>query len=252
MKTFIVVPTYNERENIPVLLEQIFHYAPQCEVVVADDDSPDGTWKLVEEISRKNPQVHLLHRTRNRGRGLAGIAGFMYSLQKGADAVMEMDADLSHDPRFLPYFLNAIRDYDVVSGSRYIQGGEDAERGWGRHMITFFANIYIRMFLKFKLTDCSSGYRCYRREVLEQIGLDRLISKGPSIVQEILFRACQHNLRILEIPITFKDRNVGKSKLTYRHLFKGFLMVLKLRFIKPSKTFSNQIAAEPAVQKHAS
>ncbi len=252
IKAFIVVPTYNERENISILIEKIFQAAPNCHIVVADDDSPDGTWKIVEEISKQNSQVHLLHRKTNRGRGLAGIAGFMYSIQHGADVVMEMDADLSHEPSFIPFFLHAIRDYDVVSGSRYIQGGEDANRGWSRQMITFWANIYIRMFLKFKLTDCSSGYRCYRREVLEQINLNNLISTGPSIVQEILFRACQHGFQILEIPITFKDRDLGKSKLTYRHLFKGFLMVLKLRFTKPSTTFNNQIASEPALQKHAS
>lgn len=249
-KPFIMVPTYNESENITLLIDQIFHYAPECHVVVVDDDSPDGTWKIVQEIAQKNPKVHLIHRTTNRGRGTAGIVGFMYALQQGADAVMEMDADLSHDPSYIPYFLSAIHDYDVVSGSRYIQGGEDGDRGIGRKMITAFANMYIRMFLGFKLTDCSSGYRCYRREVLEKIGLDHLISTGPSIVQEILFKACQQGFMILEIPITFKDRDLGKSKLTYRHLFKGFAMVLKLRFTKATKP-NKKIAEEPALQKNA-
>ena len=119
------------------------------------------------------------------------IEGFLYALEHGADAVLEMDADFSHDPSYLPHFFSAVQEYDVVSGSRFVQGGQDAERGWIRQMITFWANIYIRLFLRIKLTDCSSGYRCYQRQVLENIGLDNLISTGPSIVQEILFRACK-------------------------------------------------------------
>lgn len=232
MKHFIVLPTYNEAENIRTLINEIFQYAPDCHILVADDDSPDGTWKIVQEISTKNPRVHLLHRTTNRGRGLAGIAGFQYALDQGADAVMEMDADFSHAPEYLPYFFSAIKDYDVVSGSRYIQGGDDGKRSWWRKSITYFANVYIRAFLGFKLTDCSSGFRCYRREVLERINLQSLISTGPSIVQEILFRSCQLQFKILEIPYTFQDRSFGESKLTYRHLFKGFAMVLRLRYAK--------------------
>lgn len=230
MKSFVMLPTYNERENISIVIDEISRCSPDSEIVVVDDDSPDKTWELVEEISRENPRVHLLRRTEDRGRGRAGVAGFVYALEHGADAIIEMDADLSHDPAYIPGFLSTIRDYDVVSGSRFIQGGQDAKRDWYRRLITFLANKYIRLFLRFKLTDCSSGYRCYRREVLENIGLDNLIATGPAIVQEILFRACQRGYRILEIPIIFRNRRLGRTKLTYRHLIKGFLMVLKLRF----------------------
>ncbi len=247
MRHFIVLPTYNEADNIQPLIERIFHYVPDCDILVADDDSPDGTWKIVQELSKKNPRVHLLHRKTNRGRGLAGIEGFRYAVDHGADSVMEMDADFSHDPKYLPDFFHAIQKYDVVSGSRYIQGGDDGKRSWWRKMITYFANLYIRLFLGFNLTDCSSGFRCYRREVLQSIGLDNLISTGPSIVQEILFRSCQLNFKILEIPYTFQDRSLGESKLTYRHLFKGFAMVLRLRFSR--RPFKPAILPEPAPEK---
>lgn len=235
MKTFVIVPTYNEGENITPLIKKIFEVCSNnCEVVVVDDNSPDGTWKLVEKLREQDPRIHLVHR-KARGRGSAGIAGYRYALEHGAEAIFEMDADFSHDPAHLPHFLEAIKHYDVVSGSRFIHGGSDPERGWPRRFITFLANLYIRLVLGFKLRDCSSGYRCFRREVLENMDLDSMKSTGPSIVQETLFRALQMGYRILEIPIVFRDRMKGKTKLTYLQLIDGFLMVLRLRFSKPPK-----------------
>lgn len=236
MKTFIVISTYNESENVRPLIEQIFHFAPLCEVVVVDDNSPDGTWKIVKEMSAQNPRVHLIHRTAERGRGSAGIAGFKYALQQGAELIFEMDADFSHNPVYLPVFLHAAERFDVVSGARFIQGGDDTDRGNIRRLITYFANVYIRTVLGLKLRDCSSGYRCFRAEVLENMGLPTMVSIGPSIVQETLLRACQMGYKILEIPIAFKDRRQGSTKLTYKHLINGFLMVWKLRFSKPAAT----------------
>ena len=245
MKPFIVISTYNERENIQELIEKIFSYAPTCEVVVVDDHSPDGTWKMVEEISAKNPRVHLIHRIQERGRGSAGIAGFRYALERGAEVIFEMDADFSHDPRYLPYFLSAIKDYDVVSGSRYIQNGQDVDRGWARRLITFGANVYIRQILRLKLRDCSSGYRCFRAEVLRNMQLETMKSVGPSIVQETLLRACQMGYRILEIPIVFNDRKKGQTKLTYRHLVNGFMMVLRLRWARPIRRIEKAASQFP-------
>lgn len=236
MKSMIVLPTYNESENIRQIIKEIFEYCPNSEVLVVDDNSPDRTWELVEEIKRTDVRVHLLRRMTNRGRGSAGIEGFLYALDHGAEAVLEMDADFSHDPAYLPYFFKAIESFDVVSGSRFVQGGRDADRGWARRLITFLANCYIRFLLGFKLRDCSSGYRCFRREVLEHIDLKSMMSTGPSIVQETVLRACQLGYRVLEIPIIFCDRKHGKTKLTYRHLIDGFIMVLRLRFSKPLKT----------------
>ena len=235
MKTFIVISTYNESENILKLNEEIFSFAPLSEIVVVDDNSPDGTWKIVQEISRQNPKVHLLHRTMERGRGSAGIAGFRYALARGAELIFELDADFSHNPSHLPDFLLAAERFDVVSGARFIQGGDDTDRGWVRRLITYGANVYIRSVLGLKLRDCSSGYRCFRAEVLRNMNLDTMASIGPSIVQETLLRACQMGYRILEIPIVFKDRREGRTKLTYMHLIRGFLMVWKLRFSPPAK-----------------
>src|SRR3989338_7774078 len=147
MKTFIVISTYNESENILKLIEEIFSFAPLSEIVVVDDNSPDGTWKIVQEISRQNPKVHLLHRTMERGRGSAGIAGFRYTLARGAELIFELDADFSHNPSHLPDFLLAAERFDVVSGARFIQGGDDTDRGWVRRLITYGDNVYIRSVL---------------------------------------------------------------------------------------------------------
>lgn len=234
MKKFIIVPTYNEQENIAALLDEIVKYCPDAHVLVVDDDSPDGTWKIVQEKALTNPQVHLLHRKTDRGRGSAGIAGYLYALQHGADIICEMDADFSHHPSYLPHFFKALedREYHMVSGCRFIQGGDDSNRGWIRRFITFLANIYVRSVLKIKLRDCSSGFRCFRREILESIGIENMEAKGPAITQEVLFRALQLGFKILEIPIVFRDRQLGKTKLSYRELMGGILMVLRLRFSK--------------------
>ena len=246
MKTAIVVSTYNESENIQKLIGEIHHFAPECDIVVVDDHSPDGTWKIVQEISRKDPRVHLIHRTTERGRGSAGIAGFRFALEQGAGLVFEMDADFSHDPAHLPDFLHAAERFDVVSGARFIQGGDDSDRGGIRRLITYFANVYIRTVLGLKLRDCSSGYRCFRAEVLRNMNIDTMVSVGPSIVQETLLRACQMGYRILELPITFKDRRQGSTKLTYKHLLNGFLMVWKLRFSQPAQPVKRDSVFENA------
>lgn len=240
MRAFVILPTYNECENISLLIDEIFKNCPDCQVLVVDDNSPDGTWRVVEGKIKNNPAIHLLRRTKERGRGTAGIAGYQYALQHDADVICEMDADFSHHPKFLPHFLREIVNYDLVSGSRFIQGGDDSDRGWARRLITYFANVYIRTLLGLKLRDCSSGYRCFRREVLRNMNLDSIASKGPSIVQETLLRAAQMGYRILEIPITFVDRKKGKTKLTYRSLVNGFLMVLRLRLTRPMPKINNQ------------
>ncbi len=245
-----MLPTYNESENIVNLLDTILGIAPDIHIVVADDDSPDRTWELVANYGKKNPNVHLLHRKTNRGRGIAGIEGFQYALQHGADAVVEMDADFSHDPAYIPLFLKLIREFHVVSGSRFVQGGRDAERGWVRRLITYFASLYIRFLLRLKLRDCSSGFRCYSKEVLNGIGLDTMVSTGPSIVQECLLRACGMGFSIIEVPIIFKDRCKGNTKLTYKHLINGFLMVLKLRF--SFKAFKERTSLPAPIHEHIS
>ena len=232
MKTFIVIPTYNEKENISNLINEILKLSiKDLHIVVVDDFSPDKTWKIVEEISKKNNNVHLLLRKTKRGRGYAGKDGFIYCLKNKADIIIEMDADFSHDPRYIPSMLEEIKDYDVVLGSRRVKGAKEVGRGILRRVITYLANLYIRTILGIKVKDSNSGFRCFKRDVLEKI-TQGLKSKGPSIIQEVLFKAHLKGYRIKEIPITFINRKKGKSKLGIPQLATGYFMVLKLKFLK--------------------
>ena len=230
MKTFVMIPTYNEKENIRNLIGKILKLKIQnLHIVVADDSSPDGTWKIVNEISRKNRNVHLLLRKKDKGRGSAGRDGFIYCLRHNADIVVEMDADMSHDPKYIPLMINELKNADLVLGSRRIKGSKELGRSIARRIITYFANLYIRLMLGLKVKDCNSGFRCFKRTVLEKINLEKLESQGPAIVQEVLFKAHLKGFRIKEIPITFIDRTKGHSKLGLSQLAQGYFMVLKLK-----------------------
>lgn len=232
MKIFVMIPTYNEKENIRNLIERILALKIRnLHIVVADDNSPDGTWKIVEEISKKKNNVHLLLRKKDKGRGAAGRDGFIYCLKHGADIVVEMDADLSHDPKYIPIMLKEIKNYDIIVGSRRVKKGKDIGRSSIRKIITMFANLYIRIMLGIKVKDCNSGFRCFRREILKRIKPERLKSKGPSIVQEVLFKAHLKKARIKEIPIVFVNRKKGVSKLGLKQLAFGYFMVMKLKFL---------------------
>ncbi|HHT9144681.1 MAG TPA: polyprenol monophosphomannose synthase [Candidatus Wunengus sp. YC61] len=230
MKTYVMIPTYNERENIGNLLREILNLKiSDLHVVVVDDNSPDGTSEIVKNLAKEHPEVELLLRTTGRGRGSAGIAGFKYALERGADCVVEMDADFSHHPKYIPSFLEAIQEADMVIGSRAVAGGQDINRGIVRRVITFLASVYVKMLLGLKIKDVSSGYRCFKRKVLEAIELDSMISTGPSIVSEVFYRAHLKGFSIKEIPIEFADRTHGQTKLNYIILIKTLLMVLKFK-----------------------
>ncbi|MDI6781356.1 MAG: polyprenol monophosphomannose synthase [bacterium] len=237
-KVMIMIPTYNERENIVCLIEEILEILPRAEIVVVDDNSPDGTADLVRKMESVHSGVHLLLRQGRRGRGLAGIDGFRYALQQGADYIIEMDADFSHHPTYLPAFLEAIKECDVVLGSRFVDGGESIDRGLIREAITRFAVSYIKWILKVNIADGTSGYRCFRRKVLESINLNELVSHGPPIVQEILYKCCLQGFNIKEIPIVFKDRHRGKSSLHPLILLDAFLMILRLKWGKKGEEVS--------------
>jgi dolichol-phosphate mannosyltransferase len=229
MKAFVTLPTFNESKNIESLIREIRRQDPAIGIVVADDDSPDGTWKIVETISKKDPNVYLLRRTVNKGRGSAGVDAFRFALQHQADAVIEMDADFSHDPKHIPQFLEKIAECDLVIGSRAVPQGEDRRKSRLRKWITRFSTLYTRVILGLPVRDCNSGYRCFRREVLEAVDLTTVRSTGPSIVQELLFKAHLHGFSICEIPIVFTEREAGESKLDTGRLLRGFLMILKLK-----------------------
>jgi dolichol-phosphate mannosyltransferase len=229
MKAFVTLPTFNESDNIERLIGEIRRQNEGMGIVVADDDSPDGTWRIVEEISKKDPGVFLLRRTENKGRGSAGVDAFRFALQKGADVVIEMDADFSHDPKYIPSFLERIKEVDLVIGSRFVADAQDLRKSVLRKWITHFSSFYARSVLGFPVRDCNSGYRCFRREVLEAVDLNSIRSTGPSIVQELLYRAYLRGFSIAEIPIVFSERQAGKSNLNFRRLLQGFLMILKLK-----------------------
>ena len=230
MKPFVMIPTYNESENIGNIIDKILKLKiNNLHIVVADDNSPDGTWKIVQEISKKNKNVHLLLRKTDKGRGAAGRDGFIYCLKNGADAVVEMDADMSHDQKYIPSLIEELKNADLVLGSRRVAGSKEVGRSMLRRFVTLGANLYIRLMLGLKVRDCNSGFRCFKRKVLEKINIEKLESKGPAIVQEVLFKAHLKGFKIKEIPITFVDRTKGYSKLGLPQLAQGYFMVLKLK-----------------------
>lgn len=238
MSIWVMIPTYNEAQNIGSLIESLLDLNLRVSIVVVDDDSPDGTATIVQEWSRKSAQVHLLLRKEERGRGAAGLAGFSFVLKRLAtefpdkkepSAIIEMDADFSHNPKYIPDLLAALKEADVVLGSRMVEGGADLRPGRLRKFISFFADIYLRQILSLPVRDCTSGFRAFRREVLEQINPDLCISHGPEVVSEILYKAHLLGFRIKEIPIVFGDRAKGHSTFNFRIALRGLLMPLVFR-----------------------
>lgn len=228
----MTLPTYNEAENIKDLIDDLLSLRPDMSVVVIDDDSPDGTHQIVREMMKSDNRIHLIHRTKERGRGTAGAEGFQYALEHGADLIVEMDADYSHHPRFIPSMLNAAQEADVVIGSRLVKGGGETGRSFIRTVITHAANFYIRTVLGLKVRDCTSGYRVFTGKALSAIDPDSLTSDGPAIVQEVLMRCRQKNLPIKEVPITFEERRAGESTFNLKIMWAGIVSTLKFRFRK--------------------
>jgi len=230
-KVIVMIPTYNEGGNIEALIQEILALPLDHDlfILVVDDNSPDGTGEIVARLAGKDERVLLLSRKDRRGRGLAGIAGFKKSLSLDPDYVVEMDGDGSHQPTFIPALLEQAREDDLVLGSRYVKGGKDADRPLYRRLVTFLVRAFIRRRFHLPVRDVSSGFRCFRREVLEKIGLDDLASVGPAVVLEILYRAHLLNFRMAEVPIIFVDRKLGQTKLTVRTLLQTLFMTLKFK-----------------------
>lgn len=248
MKTLVIVPTYNELENLPLLLKEIFSNAPATDVLVVDDNSPDGTGALADKMSAEDSRVHVLHRSGKLGLGTAYIAGFKYAIAQGYDAAFEMDADFSHDPRYLPDFLAKIEHADLVIGSRYIPGGSTPNWSWGRRLISGCGNIFARTVLFMPVHDCTAGFRCYRRRVLESIGLDSIRSQGYGFQVELAYRVQKYGFKIVETPIVFMDRRVGKSKMSRAIVFEAFTFVLGARFSKlPPPALPAPVSPAPPV-----
>ena len=214
MKSLIIVPTYNELENIRRLLPELMTLDPNIRVLVVDDNSPDGTGKLADELAAEHERISVLHRPGKLGLGSAYVAGFKYAIQQDVDCVFEMDADFSHDPAMIPRFVEQIASCDAVIGSRYISGINVVNWPMSRLLLSYFANIYTRLVTGMTIRDTTSGYKCFRREVLENIELDDVRSDGYAFQIEMNFRCWRKGYRIREIPIIFVDRRSGTSKLS--------------------------------------
>jgi dolichol-phosphate mannosyltransferase len=230
-RALVIVPTYNERENIIRLIEAVLAQDPRVEVLVVDDGSPDGTGQLVDERSESDQRVHAIHRARKLGLGTAYVAGFKWALQRDYEFIFEMDADFSHDPAHIPQFLESAEEADVVLGSRY-RDGKVTVVNWpiGRLLLSYFANVYARIVTGLRLFDATGGYKCWRRKVLEAIDLDDVKSNGYAFQIEMSFRASRKGFRIVEIPIVFVDRTEGQSKMSKKIVREAVWMVWRLRW----------------------
>ena len=230
-RALVIIPTYNERENISRIIQAVLSQDPRLEVLVVDDGSPDGTGDIVESLAKANPKVHILHREKKMGLGTAYLAGFRWSLERNYDFTFEMDADFSHDPGHLPQFLSTIETADLVLGSRYREGKVTVVN-WPmtRLLLSYFANIYARWVTGLPLYDSTGGFKCYRRSVLAAIDLNRVRSNGYAFQIEMSFRAWKKNFRIVEIPIVFVDRTEGKSKMSKAIVREAVWMVWRLRW----------------------
>jgi dolichol-phosphate mannosyltransferase len=227
----VVVPTYNERENLPIVCEQVLQATGgQVHLLIVDDNSPDGTGHLADELAEQHPQIHVLHRQRKQGLGRAYVAGFQQALNMGYRLIAQMDADLSHDPRDLPRLIHGAMSADVVIGSRYVPGGDVTNWSRQRFWLSFFANQYVKWITHIPVRDATGGYRCWRREVLEAIDLGTIRSNGYAFQIEMAYRAYRHGFHIQEISIVFTERRAGKSKLSKRVIWEAIWLPWKLRF----------------------
>ena len=229
MKAFVVIPTYNERDNIVRLAEEVLKQHPSIQILFVDDNSPDGTGLIADELAGQNERIKVIHRAGKMGLGSAYCAGFRAALGMGADYLIEMDADFSHDPTVLPVFLEAIQGCDLVIGSRYLNGVSVVNWPIRRLMLSVFASLYTRMITGLPVKDCTSGFKCFRRSTIEAIDLDTVGSDGYSFQIEMNYRCMEKGLKIVEVPIIFIDRHAGSSKMSKKIVREAVFLVWKLR-----------------------
>lgn len=229
MKIATIIPTYNERENLPSLVQQLLAVELELSIIVVDDNSPDGTGDLAEDLSCRHERIHVIHRPGKLGLGTAHLAGFRYALNAGAQRIVTMDADFSHHPRYVPHLVAANDTYDIVIGSRYVPGGGTKNWPWIRVLLSWGANMFARTTLGLEAHDCTAGFRCYRRQVLETLDLGAILSDGYSFLLELIYECQVQGWRIGEIPIVFVDRQQGASKISKQEIYKAAYTVVRLK-----------------------
>jgi dolichol-phosphate mannosyltransferase len=228
-RTIVVIPTYNEAENLPLLVPRVLEQDPEIEILVVDDDSPDGTGKLADDLAEQTGRVHVLHRDEKQGLGAAYRAGLQRALELGAERIVQMDADFSHPPEAVPEMLAELADHDVVLGSRYLDGITVVNWPIERILLSYFGNVYARKVTQLPISDTTGGFRCMRRELLERTGFERIRSDGYAFQIEMNYRFVHHGARIKELPFFFLDRTRGVSKLTFRIGLEALWVVWWLR-----------------------
>lgn len=230
MRAIVLIPTYNERPNLAELVEKVRQFAPGLHMLIIDDNSPDGTGELAEELARQYPdEIFVLHRQEKEGLGKAYVDAFTQVLKKDYEFILQMDADLSHDPEHLPRFFEKIQDHDLVVGSRYLQGISVVNWDLKRLIMSKLATNYVRFVTRMPLSDATSGFKCWRREALESIGFDDAFSSGYVFLVEMKYKAYRKGFRLAEVPIIFVERKSGKSKLDWKVIWEAIWGVLRLR-----------------------
>lgn len=247
MPPAIIIPTYNERENIPTLIGQLLALPIDARVIIVDDNSPDGTGTLVDEIIAREPRVFCVHRPAKLGLGTAHIAGMRRAFELNLDPIISMDADFSHHPKYVPSVLAGLDQFDVVIGSRYTRGGGMEGRGWKLRLVSTGANTFARLALGLRATDCTAGFRAYRSAVLRSIDLDRVFSNGYSFLIEMLFHCQSRGWRIGEVPIVYQDRRAGASKISRAEIYKATYTVSRL-FYRRVRMILGLIPKPPKIQ----
>jgi dolichol-phosphate mannosyltransferase len=227
----VIIPTYNERDNLGPIAEAVLKVDARVDILVVDDNSPDGTGQLADELAAKEPRIKVLHREKKQGLGRAYLHAFRWALEHGYQYVIEMDADFSHDPRYLPGLIDtAMGGADIALGSRYVEGGGTVNWGISRQLISQGGSLYARTILGVKIRDLTGGFKCFNRRVLESIDLDAVQSSGYAFQIELTYRALKKGFTVKEIPIVFEDRRVGQSKMSRKIFLEAVRMVWKLRF----------------------
>jgi len=228
-KILVIIPTFNERENIATIIPAVKKQLQGCHILVVDDNSPDKTAEIIQNMQKEDTDLHLLQRSEKSGLGKAYLAGFSWALQREYTHIFQMDADFSHEPRFLPDFINAVEDADLVIGSRYISGVNVINWSMSRLLLSYFANVYARIITGCPITDATGGFKCFRREVIESLDFKKIGSSGYSFQIEVNFLSWKKGFRLKEIPIVFTDRQFGVSKMSSGIIKEALLLLFKLR-----------------------